>query len=124
MQSASDTPSSHLWALWRSAVWSAAATAGRPRHKWLSPRAGRKGDWDVPFRIPSTATLRMLRVRDLMFGVWDLIRGVPNLMLRVRDLMPQIRPPDPRAGQAPRARQPADHSSFSRSTTCVSPSSG
>ncbi|MEA3275163.1 MAG: hypothetical protein U9Q81_07740 [Pseudomonadota bacterium] len=58
MQSASDTPSSHLWALWRSAVWSAAATAGRPGLNKLSPSAGRKGDWDVPFRIPSTATLR------------------------------------------------------------------
>ena len=33
MQAQSDTPSSYLWALWRSAVWSAAATAGRPRHK-------------------------------------------------------------------------------------------
>ena len=58
MQSAPETPSSHLWALWRSAGWSAAATAGRPGLNRLSPSAGRKGDWDVPFRIPSTATLR------------------------------------------------------------------
>ena len=33
--------------------------AGRTGAQWLSPSARRKGDWDVPFRILSTATLPM-----------------------------------------------------------------
>jgi hypothetical protein len=59
MQSASETPSGHLWALWRSAVWSAAVTAGRPRHKQVVAERRAKGRLGVPFRMPSTATLRL-----------------------------------------------------------------
>ncbi len=37
-----------------------AADAGRTGAQWLSPSARRKGDWDVPFRILSTATLLII----------------------------------------------------------------
>jgi len=43
MQSASDTPLSHLRALWRCALCSAAATAGRPRHKRVVAERSAKG---------------------------------------------------------------------------------
>jgi len=58
-----------LWALWRSAPWGIIATAGRPGHKSLSPSARRKGDLDVPFRILSTATLRLFGVYQVKAGL-------------------------------------------------------
>ncbi len=66
MQSASGTPSSHSSSghgrvrsspqgAHRDGAVTRSGAAGAP---WLSPSARRKGGWDVPFRILSTATLR------------------------------------------------------------------
>ena len=52
MQSASDTPSSHLWALWRCALCSAVATAGRPRHKRVVAERKAKGGLGRPVSHP------------------------------------------------------------------------
>lgn len=48
----------HFKALCRSALWCAAATAARPRHKRAVAEHSRFGDLDVPKCIASTATLR------------------------------------------------------------------
>ena len=39
----------------------------------MSPSARRKGDWDVPFRILSTATLRNARNKIGLVGFWDTV---------------------------------------------------
>ena len=44
--------------------------AGRTGAQWLSPSARRKGDWDVPFRILSTATLPRYAVEPFVEGSW------------------------------------------------------
>ena len=69
MQSASDTPSSHSSSGHGRVRPSPQGTrrdgavtrSGAAGASGLSPSARRKGDWDVPFRILSTATLRRPR---------------------------------------------------------------
>ncbi|MFZ1537725.1 MAG: biotin/lipoyl-containing protein, partial [Chromatiaceae bacterium] len=39
--------------------------SGAAGASWLSPSARRKGDWDVPFRILSTATLRSIEAMKM-----------------------------------------------------------
>ena len=90
--SASDTPSSHStegygevrpppWGLVETEPWPGAGRTGAPG---LLPSARRKGDWDVPFRILSTATLRInwgvidhdanfpkIRSYQVNYGTWN-----------------------------------------------------
>jgi len=85
--------------------------AGRPGHKRLSPSARRKGDSEVPFRILSTATLRLARglCGLLLFGAQLAPRSPPQRSGITRPLHSALTPSTDRKGpgsEAPGTRFP------------------